>query len=374
MIFSRIKPKIDKTVFVGVSGGVDSSVATKRLIDEGYRVVGAFMKTWYPDWLDCDWKVERRDAMRVCAHLNIPYVEYDLGDEYFNQVGRYLVNEYAAGRTPNPDVMCNKYVKFDAFWQAAQVDGADYIATGHYANKLEIPNPKSQPPNNTDGIDHYISTAVDENKDQTYFLWGINPAVVPNILFPIGNNSKDEIRHEADQVGLITATKPDSQGICFLGQVDLAEFLSHYLDLTPGEVVDVEGQVVGRHDSAYIYTIGQRHGFQLDNQTAVSEPLFVIHKDVINNQLIVGNRSELQHHTAKQIVNLEQTNLFAELVVGQAVLVRFRYRQPLITAHIKSIASDRLAIEFNETQHGIAPGQSLVIYQDSKLLGGGIIT
>lgn len=356
MIFARKQTKIDKTVFVGVSGGVDSSVSVKRLIDQGYKVVGAFMKTWYPDWLDCDWKAERRDAMRVCARLEIPFVEYDLGERYFDDVGMYLVNEYKSGRTPNPDVMCNRHVKFDAFWQSAKADGADQIATGHYARK---------------GQPEEILMGIDQNKDQTYFLWGIDPSVVPQVLFPVGNSEKNIIRQEADRADLITANKPDSQGICFLGQVDLAEFLSHYLDLEPGLVKDTSGQTIGRHDSAYIYTVGQRHGFALDNKETDSDPRFVIEKNVETNEIIVGTKNELESYTERKSVKLIQTNQFDEFSEGKSVSVRYRYRQDLIKAKIKDIKD--LTIEFDDMQHSVAPGQSLVIYEGQKMLGGGII-
>jgi len=377
MIFARTKAN-KQTVYVGVSGGVDSSVAAKRLIEQNYKVVGAFMKTWYPDWLPCDWKSERRDAMRVCAKLVIPFVEYDLGEAYFNEVGMYLVNEYRAGRTPNPDVMCNRHVKFDAFWQAARADGADLIATGHYARKLEISNPKSQITNennlNQDQI-HMIAKAVDQDKDQTYFLWGISPDVVPNILFPIGNTTKDKIRNEAKSINLTTASKPDSQGICFLGHVDLKEFLGHYLDLEPGRVIDSDGKVVGTHDSAFIYTIGQRHGFKLDTQSTDSQAMYVINKDVEKNEITIGTNTELENQTRASAVKLLQTNWFAEPEINDNFQVRFRYRQPTFSANLQSIdTQDNSAIiKFSTPQFGIAAGQSLVIYQDDKMIGGGII-
>jgi tRNA-specific 2-thiouridylase len=361
MIFARTKPRINKTVFVGVSGGVDSSVSAKRLIDQGYKVVGAFMKTWYPDWLQCDWKAERRDAMRVCAKLELPFVEYDLADSYFREVGMYLVDEYRAGRTPNPDVMCNRHVKFDAFWRAAQADGADLIATGHYARK---------------GGPDKILMGIDQNKDQTYFLWGINPTIVPQILFPIGDATKDKIRNEANQSGLITATKPDSQGICFLGQVDLKEFLGHYLDLQPGPVKNLAGKTIGSHDSAYVYTVGQRHGFKIDNRQTDSEVLYVIKKDVNKNILIAGTKNELNEATRKSEVKLVQTNWFQDVDPGINLTGRFRYRQPLIDLTLKTIhtTANTAIIKFADPQSGVASGQSLVIYDGEVMVGGGIIS
>ena len=366
-----------KTVYVGVSGGVDSSVATKRLINQGYKVVGAFIKTWYPDWLPCDWKSERRDAMRVCAKLDIPFVEYDLGETYFIEVGMNMVKEYQAGHTPNPDVMCNKHVKFDVFWQAARKDGADYIATGHYAQKTTLHNYQTKNTKhelaNLDRNNslHLISKAVDHNKDQTYFLWGINPNVLPHVLLPVGNSTKDEIRKDAARSNLITANKPDSQGICFLGQVDLKEFLSHYLDLVPGKVLDTGGKVVGSHDSAYVYTIGQRHGFELDRN--YTEPMFVISKDVASNQLVVGNLNELEKNTKTDEITIRQINIFKPLEVGQMLQARYRYRQDLIEVEVVELSDYYLKVKFIAPQMGIAPGQSLVLYQDDFMVSGGII-
>jgi tRNA-specific 2-thiouridylase len=315
------------------------------------------MKTWYPDWLECDWKTERRDAMRVCARLEIPFVEYDLGEAYFNEVGMNMINEYRAGRTPNPDVMCNKHVKFDAFWNHARSDGADLIATGHYARK---------------GNSDQILMGIDSNKDQTYFLWGINPRVVPNILFPIGNTQKEKIRKEALKSNLITANKPDSQGICFLGQVDLVEFLSHYLTLEPGNVLDTSGNLIGTHQSAYVYTIGQRHGFTLNNIDTDSEPRFVIQKDVTTNTIVVGTKSELQANTSKDSVDLINTNWFVEPQENQEYQVRWRYRGQLIPARIIKNSSS-YTVEFSEVQTGVAAGQSVVVYDDHVLVGGGIV-
>lgn len=357
MIYTRKQSKHSQTIFVGVSGGVDSSVATKRLIDQGHKVVGAFMKTWYPDWLECDWKAERTDAMRVCARLEIPFVEYDLESAYYNQVGTDMINEYRAGRTPNPDVMCNRHVKFDAFWKAAKNDGADYIATGHYARK---------------GKYDQIMTGIDDSKDQTYFLWGIDSIVVPDILFPIGDTQKSLIRKEALKYDLLTANKPDSQGICFLGQVDLVEFLSHYLTLEPGTVYDTFGKQVGIHQSAYVYTIGQRHGFTLNNTSDNNEPMYVIEKMVDTNSLIVGTKSELESITSKSQIELIKTNWFMNINKDTTYQVRWRYRGKLVSAKI-DISDTGTTLDFKEVQNGIAPGQSVVVYENDYLIGGGII-
>ncbi|HMA78461.1 MAG TPA: tRNA 2-thiouridine(34) synthase MnmA, partial [Candidatus Paceibacterota bacterium] len=206
----------NKTVFVGLSGGVDSSVAAARLKKQGYRVVGVFIKVWHPDWLVCNWEQERLDAMRVAAHLEIPFLTCDAEQAYKDDVATYFIEEYRTGRTPNPDVMCNQQVKFGRFLEFARAQGADYIATGHYVQRVDTEA----------GIE--LHRGVDTGKDQSYFLWSLTANQLEQSLFPVGSSTKAEIRTEAETLQLPVAAKKDSQGICFLGQVDIPEFLSHY--------------------------------------------------------------------------------------------------------------------------------------------------
>ena len=216
----KINSNNKKTVFVGVSGGVDSSVAAAKLLDQGYNVVGVFIRTWTPDFIDCTWREERRDAMRVCAHLNIPFLECDAEDAYKKGVADYMINEYRKGNTPNPDVMCNREVKFGVFWNFAKENGADYIATGHYAqNNFDIKN------NNFN-----LVKGVDPSKDQSYFLWTLTQDDLSHTLFPVGYLPKTEVRVLAKKYNLPTAVKKDSQGVCFLGPLDMKDFLKHYIE------------------------------------------------------------------------------------------------------------------------------------------------
>src|SRR5690606_21910140 len=285
-------------VFVGLSGGVDSSVAALRLIKEGYEVVGVFIKVWQPDFLRCDWESERLDAMRVAASLGIPFLTCDAKEAYKKEVGEYFVNEYLAGRTPNPDVMCNRYVKFGAFWEFAKAHGADFIATGHYAQVVKT----------EDGFE--LRRGVDAKKDQTYFLWTLTEEDLSHTLFPIGDTPKDEVRSEAKAAGLPTATKKDSQGICFLGQVDIPEFLSHFTKLVKGEVRDTSGKVVGEHKGALLYTHGQRHGFTIFGETNAA-PSYVVAKDLESNTIIVDNEPPIAAENSK--LELGNLNIIGRL-------------------------------------------------------------
>ena len=275
-----------KTVFVGLSGGVDSSVAALRLIKEGYTVVGVFIKVWQPDFLTCNWEQERLDAMRVAAKLDIPFLTCDAEQAYKDDVADYFINEYKAGRTPNPDVMCNKFVKFGAFLRFAEERGADYIATGHYAQRITS--------SSSSELEHYeMHRGVDDNKDQTYFLWTLTQQQLSKTLFPVGNSPKKHIRKEAEDAGLITAGKKDSQGICFLGQVDIPEFLSHYVKLEPGDVLAESGEVIGTHVGALVYTNGQRHGFTITTQDTHRSAYYVIDRDMHANTITVSPHKEI---------------------------------------------------------------------------------
>ena len=302
-----------KTVFVGLSGGVDSGVAAARLLLQGYSVVGVFIKVWHPDFMVCNWEAERLDAMRVAAHLKIPFLTCDAEADYRDAVAKYFINEYRAGRTPNPDVMCNKYVKFGAFLRFAKERGADFIATGHYAQKIE-----------TDGGCR-LARGIDSGKDQSYFLWTLSSDQLAQSLFPVGDTTKENIRKEAESYGLPVFKKKDSQGICFLGHIDIPEFLSHYIDMVPGKVLDTAGEVVGEHTGAVSYTIGQRHGFEMHNSTESSAPQYVARKDVVANTITVSRE---QPRTIKNsALELTSITLRERVHENERLLVQTRYRQ-----------------------------------------------
>lgn len=347
-----------KTVFVGLSGGVDSSVAALRLQQAGYRVVGVFIKVWHPDFLVCNWEQERLDAMRVAAKLGIPFLTCDAEAAYRDEVAQEFIEGYRAGRTPNPDVLCNQAVKFGAFLRFAQSHGADYIATGHYAQITYV----ADKPQLLRGIDH--------NKDQSYFLWTLTEEQLQQTLLPVGNSTKDQIRKEAEAAGLLTADKPDSQGICFLGQVDIPEFLSHYTTLNPGAVLNEAGEVVGEHQGALVYTIGQRHGFTLTTHDTARQPHYVTHKDLTANTITVAPERPITNATAQW--QLHSIVLPADL--PPSITAQIRYRQTPFAVHILDRTADTLALQPTNPTDTPASGQSCVLYSGERCLGGGIIS
>ncbi|OGG88313.1 tRNA 2-thiouridine(34) synthase MnmA [Candidatus Kaiserbacteria bacterium RIFOXYD1_FULL_42_15] len=349
------------TVFVGLSGGVDSSVAALRLLKQGYKVVGVFIKVWHPDFLVCNWEAERLDAMRVAAKLGIPFLTCDAINTYRDAVAKYFIESYQAGRTPNPDVMCNKEVKFGVFMDFAKKRGADFVATGHYAQNKFI-NGK-----------HWLARGVDTNKDQSYFLWTLTQSQLKHILFPVGNSSKDVIRKEATKAGLITAQKKDSQGVCFLGHIDIPDFLSHYIDLKPGHVLDEVGNVVGEHQGAFVYTIGQRHGFTLNSPDSNRGPHYVVEKDLSKNHLVVSAIKPIIN--TKENLTLSEVQLNNSLPKQGEILAQTRYRQnPFSVTVAINNDKDKLLLTINETTEVPAIGQSCVLYQGEIVLGGGIIS
>ncbi len=351
--------KAKETVFVGLSGGVDSSVAALRLLRAGYNVVGVFIKVWHPDWLVCNWESERLDAMRVAAKLGIPFLTCDAETAYRDEVARYFIDEYKAGRTPNPDVMCNKYVKFGAFLDFAKEHGADYIATGHYAQRLDI-----------DGTPQ-LHRGLDNNKDQTYFLWSLTEDQLAKTLFPVGASTKEVIRAEAATANLITAEKRDSQGICFLGHIDIKEFLSHYTTLRKGDVLDESGNIIGTHDGVLIYTLGQRHGFTLTNQDAQRGTYYVMARDLLANTITVAmKRPQLE---PRDTVTLIKCNLTVACMPGAPVALQIRYRQTPHEATIISHHQGELTLSLQESLEVPAAGQSCVLYDGTRCIGGGII-
>ena len=349
-------------VFVGMSGGVDSSVAAYRLQRAGYEVVGVFIKVWHPDFLTCNWEEERLDAMRVAAHLNIPFLTCNAEKEYKDQVADYFINEYLLGRTPNPDVMCNKHVKFGAFIDFAKSEGADFIATGHYARRVDV------------GTEPRLRRGIDPAKDQSYFLWSLTEEQLKFTLLPIGDSIKDTVRNEAKTAGLPTALKKDSQGVCFLGHVDIKEFLSHYTKLVPGKVLNQRGEIVGTHDGALIYTIGQRHGLVINTKETTRTPYYVIGKDVTNNTVTVATERPILNQESD--LQLSSVTLRHTVAIGEILTAQTRYHQPPFNVQILSYdpASQKMAIKPIMPSDQPAVGQSCVLYRDSWCLGGGIIS
>jgi tRNA-specific 2-thiouridylase len=265
-----------ETVFVGMSGGVDSSVAAKRLIELGYRVVGVFIKVWQPDFIVCEWEKERLDAMRVAAHLGIPFLTFNAEETYKKEVADYMIHAYEAGYTPNPDVMCNEHVKFGSFFNWARGLGADKIATGHYARTVT-----------KNGVTQLLR-GIDTSKDQSYFLWRIPKEVLQYVIFPVGDTLKLDVRKEAEDAGIPTFAKSDSQGVCFLGDIDMKEFLSHFIQLSSGPVLNEAGTQIGTHNGALLYTIGERHGFSVETKKDSNVPQYVIRRNLEENTITVA--------------------------------------------------------------------------------------
>ncbi len=339
-----------------MSGGVDSSVSAALLKEQGYDVTGVFIKVWSPDWLPCTWKEERRDAMRVAAALDIPFITIDLQEEYKRGVVDYMLEEYRKGKTPNPDVMCNKEVKFGHFLKKALEMGADYIATGHYAQVKE-----------ESGV-FKMYEGADKNKDQSYFLWTLGQYELAHTLFPVGHLQKAEVRTLAKKFKLPTADKKDSQGICFIGKVDMKEFLSHYIESKPGNVVNEKGETIGTHDGAVFYTTGQRHGFVINEKTPDDKPYYIIAKNVTANTLTVSHKvdEETPLQNVTELV-LNEINLIT-VVTHSKLQARIRYRQTK-----QAIVLNGNKVVFDQPQDGVSVGQSVVLYDNDICIGGGVI-
>lgn len=351
-----------KKVFIGLSGGVDSSVAALLLKKEGYDVTGVFIQGWYPDFLECDWKDDRRDAMRVAASLNIPFLTIDAEEAYKTEVVDYMISEYKKGRTPNPDIMCNRHVKFGVFYEKAMELGADFIATGHYA----------QVEHNDKGVT--LKAGIDLEKDQSYFLWNVPAEALRKTVFPLGHLTKNEVRKIATDNDLITADKKDSQGICFLGKVSMKDFLSHYVTNERGDVLDVQGKVIGYHPGALLFTIGERRGFTITKKGTDDHPKFVVSKDVEANTITVAEKEEESYQDfLKKEAFLESVNWISRSPQNDEELeVRYRHRQKLVSARVSKEGAG-WKVKFSEPQESLAPGQSLVLHSNEVCLGGGIV-
>jgi tRNA-specific 2-thiouridylase len=381
-----------KRVVVGLSGGVDSSVSAYLLKEQGYDVVGVFMKNWHDTDVtisdECPWEEDSKDALLVAEKLGIPFHTIDLSKEYLERIVNYMFKEYEAGRTPNPDVLCNREIKFDLFLKHAKKIGADFVATGHYCRKAKV----------RDGKDQYsLLSGLDKGKDQSYFLCQLNQEQLAAALFPIGDLQKKEVREIAKQQDLITAEKRDSQGLCFIGKVKLPDFLKQKLKEKDGDVIEIkktwpayqtklspaenysytaqDGKVIGQHKGAHFYTIGQRKGLNIGGYT---EPLFILQTDTQTNTIYVG---EGENHpglsrpglfiTNEELHWLRQDHKLEE---GESAeyMMRIRYRQPLFKARLTKQA-DGLLVAFEESQKAVSPGQFAAWYKNDELIGSGVI-
>ena len=337
-------------VYVGMSGGVDSSVTAALLVEQGYQVTGVYMKNWSQDLpgMKCPWAEDLADAKRVAVQLGIDFKVFDFEKEYKQNVVDYMIEEYSLGRTPNPDIMCNQEVKFKLFLDAALADGADMIATGHYARTE----------------DGKLLRAVDENKDQTYFLCRVTHNALAKTLFPLGGYTKAEVRDMAKARDLWTASKKESLGVCFVGSVGMREFLSQYVTTHPGDIIDkATGTVLGRHDGAIFYTLGQRHGLDIGGGL----PYYVVGKDMDKNEVYVSTNLNDGEMWREQI-ELQSIHAISELLDGD-YLVRLRHRGALVPATLEGNVL-RLA----EAQRAVTAGQSAVIYRGDECVGSGIVS
>lgn len=348
-----------KKVFVGLSGGVDSSVAATLLKKEGFDVRGVFIKILHPDLIGCDWKEEMRDAMRVAAHLEIPFEMVDLADVYREKVIQYMTDSYEKGETPNPDVMCNTYVKFGVFYDWAIANGADFVATGHYAQIKE------------DAGEFKMFAGIDEKKDQSYFLWNIRKECLSRMILPIGKYTKTEVREIAEKNNLPTAKKADSQGLCFIGDVDLKSFLKNKLNLNKGNVLNENGEIIGYHDGAQLYTVGERHGFHVETKKDSQEPLYVISKKISDNTITVGKREDLENSIVES-VKIKNINLLVEKL-PDTFEVAFRYQGKKEKVSIESSTENEIILKLEKNIISPAEGQSAVFYKEGCCLGGGVV-
>lgn len=344
-------------ILVALSGGVDSAVSAALLMEQGYQVEAAFMKNWSKtEGLlinDCPWLEDRRDALRVAAHLGIPFHTFDFEDEYASRVMDYFFQEYAAGRTPNPDVMCNKEIKFKLLYDKALSLGFDYLATGHYAQIK----------------DGALLRSKDGFKDQTYFIYNIAPKQLEHIIFPVGGYTKKEIRELAKKFKLPNADRKESMGLCFVGKIRLDEFLKQKLAAKEGDIINSEGKVLGRHQGTSFYTLGQRQGLHIGG----SGPYYVIAKDVIKNTITVSQNAEDASliTTNVQISGTHWINKPTDL--NQKFQARFRHQQELQEVILEESENDQYTVRFTNPQRAAVSGQSLVLYNGQECLGGGIL-
>ena len=361
-------------VILGLSGGVDSSVALKVLKDEGYDVEAMFMRNWdsatnndvlgNPDIDDdvCPQEKDYQDAVMVANQLGVKLNRVDFIEEYWDTVFSYFLNEYKKGRTPNPDIMCNKYIKFNAFLKHAHDLGADYIAMGHYARVRHEENMS------------YLLRGVDNNKDQTYFLCMISQAQLRKALFPIGHLTKPEVRQIAKEFDLYTAAKKDSTGICFIGERNFKKFLQNYLPSKPGKMVTMDGKVIGTHDGLMYYTIGQRKGLGIGGSNEYSgEAWFVCGKDLEKNELIVGQGHDSEYLISNRCIASDCNWITDKPIEGKEYTAKFRYRQQDNNIKLRFIDENTIEVLYPEGVRAVTPGQAVVVYDGEICMGGAII-
>ena len=341
-------------VYVGMSGGVDSSLTAALLKEQGYDVTGVYMKNWTQDLpgMKCPWADDLADAKRVAVQLGIDFKVFDFENEYKHKVVDYMIEEYKRGRTPNPDIMCNQEVKFKLFLETALEDGADMIATGHYARVRH-------------GV---LMQAKDTNKDQTYFLYRVTGEALAKTLFPLGEFTKPEVREMAKARGLFTAAKKDSQGICFVGKIGIREFLSQYVEQKPGDIIDKKtGKIIGHHDGAIFYTQGQRHGLEVGGGL----PYYVVDKDMDKNEVYVT--TDLNDGTLwKKEVILSAVHWIDSVPKEGKYRVRIRHRAPLVSVYLQ-VRAENVVLQLDDPERAVAVGQSAVLYDGAVCLGGGIV-
>lgn len=343
-------------VFVGLSGGVDSAVSAALLKEAGFDVVGAFIKIWRPEFLECPWQKERLDAMRVSAHLQIPFREIDLSEEYKTVVIDSMIRDYEAGITPNPDILCNRDIKFGFFKAWALSEGAEKIATGHYARI-------------TAGQTYSLLRGKDTSKDQSYFLSQLTQVDLANSLFPVGEYTKKEVRALAEKFKLPVAAKRDSQGLCFVGQVSMRDFLARYITLTSGIVLSNEGVAIGEHDGAALYTIGERHGFRITSTSPHETPHFVTHIDTKANTITVSRKQNDAARISVPLVRMHWVQ--PEVKLPARFLAQARYRETPIAVEITRDNSDYVATF--DVPHSAPPGQTLALFDGDSLIGSACI-
>jgi tRNA-specific 2-thiouridylase len=347
---------VSKKVYVGMSGGVDSSVSAALLKDQGYDVTGVYMKNWSKDLPGhhCTWEEDYMDAKKVAAQLGIKFKLYDFEKQYKSQVVDYMVGEYEAGRTPNPDIMCNQEIKFKLFLSTALKDGADLIATGHYARVK----------------DGRLLAGLDKNKDQSYFLYRVKESALEKSLMPVGELEKPEVRKIAKKLGLSTADKKDSQGICFVGQVGIKEFLESELGISkPGRIINQKGEDIGEHEGALYYTIGQRHGLNVGGGL----PYYVTGKNTQKNEVYVTTDIADKNLWRKSLKLSDIHWINDEPNEKSKYMIRTRYRADLVNIS-KIIKEDsNYRIDLEDEVRALTPGQSAVIYEEDRVVGGGIV-
>ena len=371
---------IKKRVFVAMSGGVDSSVAATLLKEQGYDVTGVFMKNWsdssfFKDKTMCPWTQDQEDARKVAAVLGIPFYTFDFEKEYRKQVVDYMVAGYRSGITPNPDVMCNREIKFGLFLEKALAMGADYIATGHYArlrrnDEFRILNFEFNSKFKIQNSKFRLLQANDLNKDQSYFLWTLTQEQLARTLFPIGDYTKPEVREMARKFSLPNAEKKDSQGLCFMGDVDVFEFLKSEIHAYKGKIITTKGKEIGEHEGVEFYTIGQRHGIGSPGGGII---YYVVGKDAENNILYVGEGEQDEKLYKNELVVSDMNWISGQKPeLPLECEARIRYRQPLQSCEIKCIENQK-HVSFDSPQRAITPGQSIVFYDGDVVLGGGVI-